>query len=185
MCQRTEKGTAVMASEYLNRHYPEIKGFSPTSLRRMRDFYRTYEHHPLLLSCAMELGWIQNMVIMEAELTMELREWYMKAVIQLDWSKTELITNIAENAHESIEITVENSANYHERNISKYIDLALAPIKINLSYTYFMRMLNSNLSKRRCYYEKIIYYWEAATRCVVIYLFLKYNIIKRQLGGYT
>ena len=95
VCRRTEKGAAVMASEYLNKQYPDVKGFSPRSLRRMRDFYRTYENHSALLSRAMKLGWIQNVVIMEADLTMDLREWYMKAAEQFGWSKTELIANIA------------------------------------------------------------------------------------------
>ena len=107
VCRRTEKGAAVMASEYLNKQYPDVKGFSPRSLRRMRDFYRTYENHPALLSRAVQLGWIQNVVIMEAELTMELREWYMKAAKQFDWSKTELIANIAANAHENIVLFIE------------------------------------------------------------------------------
>ena len=102
VCRRTEKGAAVMASEYLNKQYPDVKGFSPRSLRRMRDFYRTYENYPALLLQAMQLGWIQNVVIMEAELTMELREWYMKAALLFGWSKTELITNIFVEAHESI-----------------------------------------------------------------------------------
>ena len=102
VCRRTEKGAAVMASEYLNRQHPDVKGFSPRSLRRMRDLYRTYENHPALLSRAMQIGWIQNVVIMEAELTMELREWYMKAALLFGWSKTELITNIFVEAHESI-----------------------------------------------------------------------------------
>lgn len=112
VCQRAEKGAAVMASEYLNKRYPDVKGFSPRSLRRMRDFFHTYENHPVLLSRAMELGWIQNVVIMEAELTMELREWYMKAVKQFDWSKTKLIANIAENAHENIVLAIEDEVCY-------------------------------------------------------------------------
>lgn len=107
VCRRTEKGAAVMASEYLNKQYPDVKGFSPRSLRRMRDFYRTYENHSALLSRAMKLGWIQNVVIMEAELTMDLREWYMKAAEQFGWSKTELIANIAINAHEDIVLATE------------------------------------------------------------------------------
>lgn len=74
----------------------------------MRDFYRTYGNPPSLLSRAMELGWIQNVVIMEAELTMELRKWYMKAAKQFDWSKTELIANIAEKAHERIVLSTED-----------------------------------------------------------------------------
>ena len=112
VCRRTEKGAAVMASEYLNKHYPDVKGFSPRSLRRMRDFYRTYENYPALLSRAMQLGWIQNVVIMEAELTMELREWYMNAAKQFDWSKTELIANIADKAHENIVLAIENEVCY-------------------------------------------------------------------------
>lgn len=112
VCRRTEKGAAVMASEYLNKQYPDVKGLSPRSLRRMRDFYRTYENYPALLSCAMQLGWIQNVLIMEAALTMELREWYMKAVKQFDWSKTELIANIAANAHENIVLAIEEEVCY-------------------------------------------------------------------------
>ena len=112
VCQRTEKGAAVMASEYLNKRYPDAKGFSPRSLRRMRDFYRTYENHPALLSRAIKLGWIQNVVIMEADLSMELREWYMKATSQFGWSKTELIINIAANAHENIVLAIEEEMCY-------------------------------------------------------------------------
>ena len=156
VCRRSEKGAAVMASEYLNQQYPDVKGFSPRSLRRMRDFYRTYEDHPNLLSLALQIGWIQNVVIMEAELSMELREWYMKASIQFGWSKTELITNIAENAHERVKIIVENSDICHESKIRECIDLVLATLKINLSCTDFKRILNRNLSKRRCYYAKLI-----------------------------
>ena len=93
VCQRTEKGAAVMASEYLNKNYPNLKGFSPRSFRRMRDFYRIYENHPTLLSLAKQIGWIQNVVIMEAELTLELREWYMKATAKFGWTKRELTDN--------------------------------------------------------------------------------------------
>ena len=43
---RPEKGAAVAAAEYLSKAYPNATGFSPGNLRRMRDFYRTYEHTP-------------------------------------------------------------------------------------------------------------------------------------------
>ena len=119
VCQRTEKGAAVMASEYLNERYPDAKGFSPRSLRRMRDFYRAYENHSALLSRAMKLGWIQNVVIMEADLTMDLREWYMKAAEQFGWSKTELIANIAANAHENVVLDIEEEVCYIVEQIVK------------------------------------------------------------------
>ena len=43
---RPEKGAAVAAAGYLQSSYPDATGFSPRSLRRMRDFYRTYENDP-------------------------------------------------------------------------------------------------------------------------------------------
>lgn len=132
VCRRTEKGAAVMASEYLNKQYPDVKGFSPRSLRRMRDFYRTYENDPALLSRAMQLGWIQNVVIMEAELTMDLREWYMKAVKQFGWSKTELISNIAENVHEVILLSIDENPQIieEEKEVVKHVLHNACPFQI-------------------------------------------------------
>jgi hypothetical protein len=46
---------------------------------------------------------------MEADLTMELREWYMKAAKQFGWSKIELIANIAAKAHEDIVLPSEKA----------------------------------------------------------------------------
>lgn len=117
VCRRTEKGAAVMASEYLKKQYTDVKGFSPRSLRRMRDFYRTYEKYPVLLSRTMQLGWIQNVVIMEADLSMELREWYMKAAEQFGWSKTELIAMIASAVH--LEIVLDNEEEICDNSISE------------------------------------------------------------------
>ena len=39
ICARTEKGAAVAAANYLNEQYPDMAGFSPRNVRRMRDFY--------------------------------------------------------------------------------------------------------------------------------------------------
>ena len=107
VCRRTEKGAAVAAAEYLRKRYSDVQGFSPRNLRRMRDFCRTYENHPVLLSLAMNLSWTQNVVIMEADLTMELREWYLRAARQFGWSKTELTARIAELAHLEIVLDIE------------------------------------------------------------------------------
>ena len=35
---RPEKGAAVAAAEYLQNKYPDVSGFSPRNLRRMREF---------------------------------------------------------------------------------------------------------------------------------------------------
>ena len=60
----------------------------------------------------MKLGWIQNVVIIPADPSMDLREWYMKAAEQFGWSKTELIANIAANAHENVVLAIEKEMCY-------------------------------------------------------------------------
>ena len=112
--RRSEKGAAVMAAEYLKKQYPDVSGFSPRNVRRMRDFYRTYENSPALLSLAMQIGWTQNTVILEADLDLELREWYLKAAKQFGWSKAELTEKIAANAHEEIVLAIEENVCYIE-----------------------------------------------------------------------
>ena len=67
--QRPEKSAAVAAAEFLQTNFPDRTGFSPRNVRRMRDFYRTYENDQTLLRLAMKIGWTLNVVIMEAELT--------------------------------------------------------------------------------------------------------------------
>lgn len=122
VCRRTEKGAAVAAAAYLSRQYPDAQGFSPRNLRRMRDFYRSYQDYPALLSLAMELDWIQNVVILESGLSTERREWYMKAVEQFGWSKTELIANIAANAHANNVLAIEEEVCYIVEQEEKQTD---------------------------------------------------------------
>ena len=72
--QRPEKGAAVAAAEFLQANFPDRAGFSPRNVRRMRDFYKTYENGQTLLRLAMKIGWTLNVVIMEAELTRDARK---------------------------------------------------------------------------------------------------------------
>ena len=104
---RPEKGAAVAAAEYLAGRHPDATGFSPRNLRRMRDFYRMYEETPELLKLAMEIGWTQNVVILEADLSMEERHWYLQAVKQFEWTKAELLRAIEAEAH--LELTLDES----------------------------------------------------------------------------
>jgi hypothetical protein len=67
--QRPEKGAAVAAAEFMQTNFHDRAGFSPRNVRRMRDFYKTYENGQTLLQLAMKIGWTLNVVIMESELT--------------------------------------------------------------------------------------------------------------------
>lgn len=120
---RGEKGAAVAASEYLQAAYPAADGFSPRNVRRMRDFYRMYGDTPELLAAAMRLNWTQNVVIMEAELTMDERHWYIRKAAESGLSKTELLRMIERAEHSEIALgenedtcyTVENDE-FSEKN---------------------------------------------------------------------
>ena len=120
---RSEKGAAVAASEYLQAIYPAADGFSPRNVRRMRDFYRVYGDTPELLVEAMRLNWTQNMVIMEAGLTMDERCWYIRKAAESGLSKTELLRMIERAEHSEIALgesvdtcyTVENDE-FSEKN---------------------------------------------------------------------
>ena len=46
VCAHSEKGAAVAAAEFIKELYPDMTGFSPRNVRRMRDFYRMYGDTP-------------------------------------------------------------------------------------------------------------------------------------------
>ena len=89
--QRPEKGAAVAAAEFLQANFPDRTGFSPRNVRRMRDFYRTYENDQRLLRLAMKIGWTLNVVIMEAELTREQRISCLRKAASKKLSKKKLL----------------------------------------------------------------------------------------------
>ena len=105
--QRPEKGAAVAAAEFMQANFPDRTGFSPRNVRRMRDFYRTYENDQTLLRLAMKIGWTLNVVIMESELTMDARCWYLQKANVGGLSKAELLRMIESAAH--LEISLDES----------------------------------------------------------------------------
>ena len=99
VCTRSEKGAAVAAAEFLKEQYPDMTGFSPRNVRRMRDFWQLYSDMPELLGEALRLNWTQNVVIMETELTAEERRWYIQQAAAQNLSKSELLRMIEDSAH--------------------------------------------------------------------------------------
>ena len=95
---RAEKGAAVAASEYLQAAYPAAEGFSPRNLRRMRAFYAAYEASPEIIRLAMNIGWTQNVAILERCSSSEERAWYIRAVLHFGWKKTKLLDAIGSQA---------------------------------------------------------------------------------------
>ena len=97
--QRPEKGAAVAAAELLQANFPDRAGFSPRNVCLMRDFCKLYENDEPLLRLAMKIGWTLNVVIMEAELTRDTRQWYLRKANAGGLSKAELLEMIESAAH--------------------------------------------------------------------------------------
>ena len=89
--QRPEKGAAVAAAEFFQTNFPDRTGFSPRNVRRMRDFYKTYENDQTLLHLAMKIGWTLNVVIMEAELTRKQQISCLQRAVSEKLSKKKLL----------------------------------------------------------------------------------------------
>ena len=102
---RAEKGAAVAASEHLQATYPTAEGLSPRNVRRMRAFYAAYEESPEIMRLAMNLGWTQNVAILERCGNNKERAWYIRAALRFGWKKAKLLEAIESQAwlHSSLD----------------------------------------------------------------------------------
>ena len=81
----------------------------------MRDFYRIYENDQMLLRLAMKIGWTLNVIIMEAELTRDVRKWYLEQAREQRWSKAVLLEKLASAAHLEKPLDVEADTCYADK----------------------------------------------------------------------
>ena len=109
---RPKKDAAVAAAECLAKTYPDVSGFFPRDLRRMRNFYRAYQNTPEILVKAMAIGWAQNIVILENCEAVEERVWYIRAVRQFGWTKVKLLKEIAARTHKKAPLDIETAMCY-------------------------------------------------------------------------
>ena len=98
ICRQGEKAFIPHLAEMLADRFPSLKGFSLRNLRRMRDFYRTYENNPILMERAQYLGWTQNAVILEYCETDAQRSFYIGLAVERNLSKLALMKAIQEHA---------------------------------------------------------------------------------------
>lgn len=169
VCTRIEKGAAVAAAEYLKSRYPDVRGFSPRNLRRMRDFYRMYENEPTLLALAMELNWTHNVVIMEADLTMVEREWYLKITQQFKWSKYVLMEKVTARVHEKMTQDVEQGTCYKKNKVKMR--------RMIYSVKYMLYSFKKIINKHRCNGKLTIERSQSCTLGLQLFAWMRNNII--------
>ena len=103
----------------------------------MRESYRTYESVPEVLAQAITIGWTQSVVILEAELSLQDRTWYIQAVRRFGWSKLELQRKIDSNVHLDNALDFADKVCYTEEKNSSMEDTAndKNPVRLPRQYT--------------------------------------------------
>ena len=136
VCAHSEKGAAVAAAEFIKEQYPDMTGFSPRNVRRMRDFWQLYSGTPELLGEALHLNWTQNIVIMEAELPAEERRWYIRQATARNLSKAELLRMIEDSAYLESVLDEKVDVWYNEGNdeISERTQYEEDPVYLSRQY---------------------------------------------------
>ena len=152
--QRPEKGAAVAAAEFLQANFPDHAGFSPRNVRRMRDFYKTYENDQTLLRLAMKIGWTLNVVIMEAELTRDVRKWYLEQARVQQWSKAALLEKLASAAHLEKSLDLEKDVCY--TNKEDTVNFVRHPMPICNNWHSHIRWPYSDSNRSYCIALQII-----------------------------
>ena len=94
------KGVVERLSSDLRKGFPGTTGFSTQNLWYMRKFYLAYRAAPILQQLAGELPWFSNVAIMDKVAKPAAREYYMRAVTKMGWSRDVLIHKIEAQAFE-------------------------------------------------------------------------------------
>jgi len=97
------KSVVQKFSQFIQSHFAGIKGFSPQNIWRMKQFYETYAENPFLSAVpreitengklsplVREIGWTNNVLIMEAAKTDEERQFYLLLTHKNNYSTREL-----------------------------------------------------------------------------------------------
>ena len=142
--QREAWGSSVIdrLSADLHRAFPEMTGFSPRNLRRMRAFYEAYPlspaHHEIwpravakidLVSwppAVAKLPWAHNVILLEKCKVPDIRAWYAAAALENGWSRDILALQINSGLHERQGRAV---TNFHRTLPAPQSDLAQQLLK--------------------------------------------------------
>jgi predicted nuclease of restriction endonuclease-like (RecB) superfamily len=89
------EGVVDQLARYIARRHPDIKGFTRTSLFRMRQFYETYRSSKKVAPLVRQLSWSHNLLILSRCKRMEEREFYLHLCTRERWSRRELEHQLA------------------------------------------------------------------------------------------
>jgi predicted nuclease of restriction endonuclease-like (RecB) superfamily len=99
ICRRIDqdgwgKGTVEALSVFIQKKVPNLRGFSPQNLWRMRQFFETYRDYPKLSTMLRELPWSAHLHILSKAKRPEEREFYLSLATQNGWQVREVARQI-------------------------------------------------------------------------------------------
>jgi len=84
------KSVVKELAAYIAQTEPNVKGFSPQNLWRMKQFYETYTDSPILADMLREVPWTHHTFIFSSCKTAQEREFYLRLTVKERLSKREL-----------------------------------------------------------------------------------------------
>jgi predicted nuclease of restriction endonuclease-like (RecB) superfamily len=103
------KAVVTELSKFIKQKEPNITGFSPQNIWRMKQFFETYKDFPKLSPLVREITWTNNIIILPCK-TIEEKDFYIQMCIREKWSKTELERQISTSYFERVMIANEKLA---------------------------------------------------------------------------
>ena len=70
-------GTVVQLANYINSHFPNLKGFTKRGLYRMKQFYETYHNIEKVSPLVTQLSWSNHLIILSKCKTIEEKQFYI------------------------------------------------------------------------------------------------------------
>ena len=116
-------------SRHLKIEFPNVDGFSPRNLARMRKFYVTYGDLSNLPPAVANLPWTHNFVLIEKVKAPEKRIWYAAKCLENGWSKIVLEHQIELELYERQADASKKLTNYESRLPSPQSELSRDIIK--------------------------------------------------------
>ncbi len=96
------KSVVNQLSDFIRQNEPDIKGFSPQNIWRMKQFYEIYADNTKLSALVREISWTNNLMIISKSTSDKEREFYIKLSIQERYSSRELERQIDSGLFERI-----------------------------------------------------------------------------------
>lgn len=127
----------------LQAEFPGIEGFSARNIWNMRNFYLTYRRDKKLQPLAAEIGWGNNVIIMEKCKNRLEREFYIRMTKRCGWTKNVLIHQIE---NQTFRKTLASQTNF-DRQLPERIRHQ-AKLAIKDEYTFDFLELGEEHSER-------------------------------------